>query len=1354
MESDKKAQQKERAALPHRESNTAVVRMVELPTDRRALFLALDTEMLHDDETVELAFRALPPCERSLVQLLLYLTYCCKGQVLQLTLEDPDFSSMSAPVREDFAHGRLFCFVLDMNGGDSPGISSFVAAGRESGKRRGREDGDPAECVYGGGLLRFVEADASVFRSPGASGDEHSDTSVDSEPDEGDDGDEEPHDWTAIDYELGEEAYNAFMRLQLVRQKAVSLNNAMIVMRDPKGELNPAFEWLDIRSDTLNPDKIDRKKVKELQGSMYVPACQGGKQTTALPEAITGLTLKSLAEAIGRITDTESRDQGKELFERLVSRLAEDNWRRHKVVQRYSSSIPNDARFLEEVRAFTRALAGGTAPQVCVGRLLVFRYSIERLIDRDKPDAFLNSMLHRHMPVTKPRISRALREIRANRRTRHLARLLTGGRCHCPCPRPGPAVDQDRRGRRCREDCQTAYACFYNVCEQHPFSVSRCDYNHYFAHLYPHLGKLERLSKDMKTKYGGHRHFESIANMVFDILAKRRSSHADALYAGLRDLMGEGMLNSRLSLGRALPDIHEELCLEFPAEDYYDDYAEDPRSLNPVKVYDHALVRYMFSDSLQVGRLFQASTTFNYVVTNTAPRYTIERIMLFNVTGPGEGKSYANNVLNCQFRQVKGCIETLTSFTPQAFKYKQQRKACVVMIDDAHITHEKNLKALDKESSVIPNTFKNLLDTSVLESDVVGKDACSGKVDTVRYHAVHNCGFVWNTNTLGFVSDAWADRCVIMESEFSAHVTRTRSSKQLQDTVEKRSMDKVAAVCLYRQNLVQSATMIAESEIMQFDRRFDAARDACVEAMYASHVVCAGALSRRVSFCINQLVFAEAMKLACHFVFDVWVPPWTEVPDEGSFPDLRGFWTQLNRNRLRALDRLSFGQICLETNAAFKLCAAACLPDICPRVLDAQGRFACKALGRLLCQVREKGLKTAVKDGQMCISGVDSLSFSGPEFRGGNDAAHEMLQLCSNCTFPERGGTGPRSRRLCSYKCAPSQNTQQGRRGHARPKKVSSVTLSLEAVYDMLALYAPEAHRGFWDQLGEAMMDAYDNETVEKTNAFGTAQADGDEEMDRSARLVFSLDFGDDPVRSLILEATAGVDPLNELSFNKCAIGGQLFRCTAPLYYGGLVARAFRLRGDDPPRGSLDPLHERESERGPADTFHGPRLSVYSPEYSGLPVKNLSSFCATRTVYHQERILLREEDGTRRPVVELEPDWEWLEACEVFNRLHGHDAFTVESLKRDYAVAMTVVKGEDASRAPMRSRRLARAVSVLRKADGRAALEMRTWPSTQSRAGETRHEVRTSGLRGMGRSRKRLTSRSVCSESLDKRRRR
>lgn len=126
---------------------------------------------------------------------------------------------------------------------------------------------------------------------------------------------------------------------------------------------------------------------------------------------------------------------------------------------------------------------------------------------------------------------------------------------------------------------------------------------------------------------------------------------------------------------------------------------------------------------------------------------------------------------------------------------------------------------------------------------------------------------------MGFMSDAWADRCLIMESEHPKEVSRTRSTVQIRDVVEKRKMDRIAALCLYRQNLIQSATMIADSEVVQFGVRFDSARDACVAAFYETHIECAGMVGRRVAFCINQLVFAEAMKLACHFVFDIWIPP-------------------------------------------------------------------------------------------------------------------------------------------------------------------------------------------------------------------------------------------------------------------------------------------------------------------------------------------------------------------------------------------------------------------------------------------------------------------------------------------------
>ncbi|KAK2832693.1 hypothetical protein Q5P01_016582 [Channa striata] len=222
------------------------------------------------------------------------------AQGFMVTLENPDFASMSPPVREDFAHGHCFCFVLDTDKeaefSDDTGASDSTAD-----IERSTRDNNEDEYVLRSQLSRLINAEdvnMGVFGTV---------------PDEDSVGDGSAHGMRG-DEELQVEAYNTFMRLQLVRQKAVSLNNAIIVMRDSKGELSAAFEWLDICTDTLNSAKIDRKKVKDLQGSMYTPASQTVRQVMVLPESISDLSLKVIDNAIGRVTDTESRGKGKTLF--------------------------------------------------------------------------------------------------------------------------------------------------------------------------------------------------------------------------------------------------------------------------------------------------------------------------------------------------------------------------------------------------------------------------------------------------------------------------------------------------------------------------------------------------------------------------------------------------------------------------------------------------------------------------------------------------------------------------------------------------------------------------------------------------------------------------------------------------------------------------------------------------------------------------------------------------------------------------------------------------------------------------------------------------------------------------------
>lgn len=1201
-------------ALPHIDRDTAVLDRVSVPDDRGVLFVALPRIRMCTTGMDELSFAALSTEDKALFQLLLYATYCCKGAVFQVTLEDPDLVSMSLPLREDFAYGRLFCFALDLVPPEPASTTAATAVG---------DDDDVLGSLD-------VDVDMGVFTEAGPG----------RPPSEAEEEDR-----------CVTELYNAFMRLQLARKRISSLNNVMVAQRDAKKELEPLFDWIDVDNDMLHASKLDRKQIKTLQGSLYTPSASagqcGGKQQP-LPESIASLDLQNLERAVGRVTDTATSrcDDGRELFRELARKLTASELCGHEVLGRYDTGVRRDVLFREKLTRFATALANGDANSVDTEGLIVFRYTLRGLIDHDEPDLFTRTLMHKHVPVASGHIDATLHEIRAKRRTRALADALTGGRCKCT-----PLA------RECSGRCETAHRCFYNESTKHPIALSRTEQSHCFARLFPHLGKLERLSRELKQSLRSNgKRFELIADTVRDVLVNGRVDEQHALYRGVRDVLSARMANSDMSVGHHLPDLHADLCRNPAASTH-----------SPLKLYDEAMVRYLFVTHLQVGRLFQASTTFNYIITNTAPRYTVERIMLMNIMGPGEGKSYANGVLAEQFRLVSGCVETLTSFTPQAFKYKQNRTASVVIIDDAHVTHEKTTKAVDRESNVIPNTFKNLLDHSVLESEVVTRNVATGRSDTVSYQAVHNCGFVWNTNTMGFVSDAWADRCLTMESEYSNDLPRTRSTKQLMDVVERERMDRVAQICLYRQNLVQCATMIANADAMLFTARYDVARQHCLDAIRKTHVVCEGVVARRVEGRINQLVYAEAMKLACHFVFDMWIPPWTDLPSPTDFADYADYARSANESRLRALDALTFGQVALEVNVVYKLCVAACLPDICPRVLDTQARFVCKILGYVLTQIHAQALDTHVKDSTLTVSQLDRFQIEDDVVKGGSESMHELLVLAADCRVPVRG---TRRLRLCTYKLSSNSVYSAARKARGvrdQRKRVSSVAVSLELVYDLLALYAPRSHAAFWAAVSDALLDSFQNGGGNGKTALAQCRDDGDEQ---TPHLTFTLDFTEDPVQATVLEATAGVRFLDELSFEKSVMGDHVYRCSAPAYYGGVLAHKL---GESAPQYARDDNHLAESAVGPRGTFHGARLRVYSLSYRGVPVENASSFCTTRTVYHQDKIVLRRNKDNGY-ISRLEPDWEWRDAADVFNSVRNNVVFTTDMLKLDYALTMVCLE--------------------------------------------------------------------------------
>lgn len=346
----------ERMRFPHIEQNTAALENVTVPVKRAVLFVTVPRDQLDDPCSDSSSFNTLSWDNKALFQLLLYAAYCCKGQVLQVTLEQPDLISMCLPLREDFAHGRLFCFVLntdmDTQTTDEPEID------------------DETEVDN---LLDSVELDVDmdVFRDGEANNDRT---------------------------ELTDELYKAYMRLQLVRKQLVSMNNAIVLQRDVKKELMPLFASIEVEGDALHAAKLVRKLIRELQGTVFTQKVQsGGRQPFVLPESMVRLNVKTLERAVGRLTDSVTSGVGERLFHRLVRKLTIAEWTSQEILRKYLVHIPGDITFVANLKRFAAKFADDHNV-IATNGLIVFQYSLDTLINKDAPDAFVRTLLHRHMP--------------------------------------------------------------------------------------------------------------------------------------------------------------------------------------------------------------------------------------------------------------------------------------------------------------------------------------------------------------------------------------------------------------------------------------------------------------------------------------------------------------------------------------------------------------------------------------------------------------------------------------------------------------------------------------------------------------------------------------------------------------------------------------------------------------------------------------------------------------------------------------------------------------------------------------------------------------------------------------------
>lgn len=67
----------------------------------------------------------------------------------------------------------------------------------------------------------------------------------------------------------------------------------------------------------------------------------------------------------------------------------------------YNPDFPGDVMHIDKLKAFTHDLARGSQLRVDSRVLIVFKYTVDKLIDSETPDLFTRSKLHKHVPVTR-----------------------------------------------------------------------------------------------------------------------------------------------------------------------------------------------------------------------------------------------------------------------------------------------------------------------------------------------------------------------------------------------------------------------------------------------------------------------------------------------------------------------------------------------------------------------------------------------------------------------------------------------------------------------------------------------------------------------------------------------------------------------------------------------------------------------------------------------------------------------------------------------------------------------------------------------------------------------------------------
>ncbi|AAD12270.1 ORF73 [Ranid herpesvirus 1] len=357
-----------------------------------------------------------------------------------------------------------------------------------------------------------------------------------------------------------------------------------------------------------------------------------------------------------------------------------------------------------------------------------------------------------------------------------------------------------------------------------------------------------------------------------------------------------------------------------------------------LKLYYAGMMRKLFVEQFGSTRLPQAVVTFHYVIANTSVRWRVGRIMIINCAPPGVGKSFAVKLIQKLFAETE-LVHILSSFTQASFKYTPEPNVIrTVVLEDVGFNCD-TIRNSKNENANLPSTFKNMLDNSCLPAMAPGKKETKTETSIVtrEYNAVHNVGFVWNSNSQDIFTTAVLDRAVVFDESANYSSKRQRAPPNtpvlayyskadsvITDLCNRGGLCEYAHRCMLRQHIFQTMVGLLSPTALSVLPQHDVVLLAARELYKRKYPSVAGSHSdtrARLATAVHDLAFQKAAFLASTFVWDYWTPPWAP-------PNCT------EAERLGALAQLGLQEIIAECVAVYHLVFAECVLESVPMVMD------------------------------------------------------------------------------------------------------------------------------------------------------------------------------------------------------------------------------------------------------------------------------------------------------------------------------------------------------------------------------------------------------------------------------------